>query len=50
MKKLTLTYLKKEFYLDGFLEMLQKKEIKKFNDLDYLILTSCSLGRKNLNT
>ena len=30
MKKLTLNYLKKEFYLDGFLEMLKKKEIKKF--------------------
>ena len=50
MEKLTLTYLKKEFYLDGFLEMLKKKEIKKFNDLDYLTLTSCSLGRKKLDT
>ena len=47
MEKLTLTYLKKEFYLDGFLEMLKKKEIKKFNDLNYLILTVCSFGRKN---
>ena len=28
MKKLTLTYLKKEFYLDGFLEMLKKKKSK----------------------
>ena len=49
MKKLTLNYLQKEFYLDGFLEKLKKKEIKKFNDLDYLILTVCSLGRKNYN-
>ena len=47
MEKLTLSYLKKEFYLDGFLEMLKKKEIKKFNDLNYLILTFCSFGRKN---
>ena len=47
MEKLTLTYLKKEFYLDGFLEMLKKKEIKKFSDLNYLILTVCSFGRKN---
>ena len=29
MEKLTLTYLKKEFYLDGFLEMLKKKVLKK---------------------
>ena len=29
MKKLTLNYLQKEFYLDGFLEKLKKKEIKR---------------------
>ena len=43
-------YLKDNFYLDGFLEMLKKKEIKKFNDLNYLILNVCSLGRKNKDT
>jgi hypothetical protein len=50
MEKLTLTYLKKEFYLDGFLEMLKKKEIKKFNNLNYIILTVCSFGIKNYDT
>ena len=52
MKKknvLDFKYLKNEFYLDGFLELLEKA-IKGNNDLDYCILASCSLGKKNHNT
>ena len=52
MKKknvLNFKYLKNEFYLDGFLELLEKA-IKGNNDLDYCILASCSLGKKNHNT
>ncbi len=42
-------YLKDNFYLDGFLELLED-QIKKDKDLDYCILASCSLGKKNQNT
>ena len=49
IKELNLKYLKNEFYLDGFLELLEN-QIKSDKDLNYCILSSCSLGKKNHKT
>ena len=52
MKKtniLNLKYLKNNFFLDGFLKLLED-QIKKDKDITYCILASCSSGKKNMDT